>query len=89
MDGAGGSRQGESIFFIGNRKFGKAAIVGIAGEPGIVAEIFPAFKAVAAAAAGVTQPGNSDAVPGVEFCHPGADELKQCQLFHVPESKEV
>ena len=73
MDGAGGTRQKKGVLFIGNGIFGKAASAGIAGEFGIIAEIFPVFEAVPAAAAGMAQPWDTDKVPGVEFCYPGAD----------------
>ena len=81
--------RGKAVALVGNREFGKAAVEGIAGELGMVAEIFPALKAVTAAAAGMTQPGNPYQVPGVEFGDAGRRQPIRCRQSHVPESGEA
>ena len=48
---------------------GVAAVQGIAGEFRGLAEVLPFLSAVAAAAAGVAQPGHPDAVADPEFLH--------------------
>src|ERR1043165_795758 len=59
-------RQGKAVCGLCRRVFGVAAVDLVAGEARGVAEVLVLRDAVGAGAAGVAEPGNSDAVAGPE-----------------------
>ena len=65
----------KSIARIGDGVGGEAAVAGISGELRAVAEIFHALPAVAADAAGVAEPGDSDPVADPVSRDVAADEV--------------
>jgi hypothetical protein len=78
---AGGIRQRETIILVGDGEFGKTAVKGIAGKVRIITEIFPAFKAVTTAAAGMTQPGNANQVSRLKSGHLGTGDQHSADDF--------
>ena len=73
--------QGKAVPVVGDGVVRIAAVNGVAGEEGVVAEVFMPGFAGAAMAAGVAQPGYADPVPGAErdcraaCLDDGADDL--------------
>src|SRR5262249_1351809 len=55
-------RQAEAIALLGHRILGVTAVDLISGEPGAIAKVFAAARAVSADAAGKAQPGDADPV---------------------------
>ncbi len=71
----------EYVTRIGDDMRGIAAVARIAGEQRMIAEIFPAFAAVAATAAGPAEPGNADAHAGRKRVNAGADGIDPADDF--------
>src|SRR6266567_104934 len=65
----------ESVAGVGNGMRGEAAVAGVSGEEGMVAEIFVALLAEAAHAAGISKPGDSDPVADPMRCDVAADKI--------------
>jgi len=81
IDIAAGLAEGEGEAGIGDRGGGEAAVARVAGEEGVVAEVFLVARAIGADAAGPREPWNADALADAEGIDAGAEFIDAADDF--------